>query len=56
MKDLKCRSCGKLFGKIEYGKIEIKCSRCHTINKIDIYSQKVLLLDSKPPQEDNTVK
>lgn len=35
MKGIKCNNCGKLIGKIEYGKVEIKC-KCGTVNQINV--------------------
>lgn len=32
MLDFRCKSCGKLLGKID-GKAEIKCPRCGVINR-----------------------
>lgn len=32
--DCRCSQCGKLLGKNLQGKVEIKCTRCKTINSI----------------------
>jgi LSD1 subclass zinc finger protein len=34
MKEIRCKKCGKLLGKIE-GKAEIKCPRCKEINTVN---------------------
>jgi len=34
MKELRCKKCEKLLGKLnETGHVEIKCPRCKTLNK-----------------------
>jgi LSD1 subclass zinc finger protein len=34
MKEIRCKNCGKLLGKID-GKAEIKCPRCKEINTVN---------------------
>ena len=36
MKKLKCEICGKTLLYIEYGKIEVKCTRCGHLTKVEI--------------------
>lgn len=53
MRDLKCKGCGKLLAKVDYGEFEIKCGRCNKLNLIKIYSQKVWNVDIKSALSDN---
>lgn len=35
MNDIRCKKCGALLLKGEIVKVEIKCRKCHYINKLD---------------------
>lgn len=39
MKEYRCKNCGKLLFRVDkktQGKIEVKCTKCKEINKIDL--------------------
>ncbi|WP_084616501.1 Com family DNA-binding transcriptional regulator [Marinomonas sp. S3726] len=36
MQEIRCRCCGRLLAKAKYLELEIKCSRCKTINFLKV--------------------
>lgn len=40
MESIRCGSCGKLLAKAEFVEIEIKCTRCSTLNFVKAKSLK----------------
>jgi LSD1 subclass zinc finger protein len=43
MKEIHCSNCGRFLCKLAFGKLEIKCPKCKTINTVEVTSYTKML-------------